>query len=58
VLRQVVLFAKEHGQTAPGCIGGNPDTIDTAADHGKVIDFSEWSVAGGTSRHGGTESQY
>ncbi|MNN50481.1 hypothetical protein D3C81_1650680 [compost metagenome] len=38
---QVVLFTKEHGKTASGCIGGNPHTIDATADYGEVIDFGK-----------------
>lgn len=46
VLGQVVLFAKEHGQAAPGCVGGDPYTVDAAADHGDIVDFGEWSGGG------------
>jgi len=48
VLRQVVLFAKEHLQAAPGGVGSNAHTIDATADHGEVIAVGE----GGLGRNG------
>ncbi|AVK06272.1 putative glycerol-3-phosphate dehydrogenase [Pseudomonas paraeruginosa] len=41
-----MLFAKEHRQAAPGCVGGDPYTVDATADHGDIVDFGEWSGGG------------
>ncbi|MNO76254.1 hypothetical protein D3C76_673250 [compost metagenome] len=38
---KVVLFAKEHGQPAPGSIRRDADAIDATADHGDVVDLGE-----------------
>ncbi len=38
---QVVAFAKEHREPATSCIGSDTDAIDTAADHGDVIELGD-----------------
>ncbi|MDT4852716.1 hypothetical protein FQZ97_869580 [compost metagenome] len=38
---EVVLFAKEHRQSAPCGIRRDTDAIDAAADHGDVVDLGE-----------------
>ncbi|WP_254230231.1 hypothetical protein [Xanthomonas axonopodis] len=34
---QVVLLAQAHRQTPPGCITGNADPVDAAADYQKIV---------------------
>ncbi|MNF81303.1 hypothetical protein D3C84_635690 [compost metagenome] len=43
---QIVLFAKEHRETAAGGIRCNPDTVDPATDNGNVIDLGKWGRQG------------
>ncbi|MNN66858.1 hypothetical protein D3C81_1824570 [compost metagenome] len=38
---EVILFAKEHRQPAPGSIRRDADAIDATADHGDVVDLGE-----------------
>jgi len=43
VAGEVVAFAQEDREPTAGGVGGYADPIDTAADHGNVINLGEWA---------------